>query len=288
MRLLKCRIKNEIVLQICKNLALAGIGALTLVDDSSCRDNLVNNFLACPRTTEKLDPLEACVNSLRDINPMVDISHHVCNPSSFISLENVEGSSLLILVGQSADAVNAADEICLKAGIPLIATCSSGFSGWAFANLHEHNYVVEIEEELKDGTYKKTSEKRALCSSSYTETNNFMLSLKARRKSPILPALNVVWRFEMEQGRPSNEKDVAVLQEALKGLVTAKDAAADSSLASLVQRKQDMPAINAILGGIVANDAVKVVTCKGEPAINQLFLYSLFDGAGWVEKASNS
>jgi molybdopterin/thiamine biosynthesis adenylyltransferase len=42
------------------------------------------------------------------------------------------------------------------------------------------------------------------------------------------------------------------------------------------------------MGGIAANDAVKIVTCKGEPAINQLFLYSLFDGAGWVEKAAQS
>lgn len=178
------------MLQICKNLALAGIGALTLVDDSSCRDDLVNNFLARPRTTEELAPLETCVNSLQDINPMIHISSHVCNPSTFISLENIEGSSLLILVGQTAEAVNAADEICSKAGVPLIATCSSGFAGWAFANLHEHKYVVEVEEELKDGTFKKTSEKRTLCSTSFKETNNFMLSMKARRKSPILPALN--------------------------------------------------------------------------------------------------
>jgi molybdopterin/thiamine biosynthesis adenylyltransferase len=91
----------------------------------------------------------------------------------------------------------------------------------------------------------------------------------------------------MEQGRCANEKDIAVLEEALKELDDTT-VAADSIIVSLVRRKQDMPAINAILGGIVANDAVKIVTCKGEPAINQLFLYSLFDGAGWVEKGAQS
>lgn len=45
-----------------------------------------------------------------------------------------------------------------------------------------------------------------------------------------------------------------------------------------------MPAINAVLGGVVANDVIKVVASKGEPLINNLFMYSLLDGAGWVER----
>jgi ubiquitin-like 1-activating enzyme E1 A len=43
-----------------------------------------------------------------------------------------------------------------------------------------------------------------------------------------------------------------------------------------------MPAINAVVGGILANDLLKAVSKKGEP-IHNLFMYSLADGVGSVE-----
>ena len=55
------------------------------------------------------------------------------------------------------------------------------------------------------------------------------------------------------------------------------------ALSSFLGQTEEMPAINAILGGVVANDVIKIVASKGEPIIHNLFLYSLFDGAGWVE-----
>ena len=58
----------------------------------------------------------------------------------------------------------------------------------------------------------------------------------------------------------------------------------DWALAAFVQHPQEMPAINAIVGGVVANDVIKITASKGEPIINNLFLYSLVDGGGWVEK----
>jgi ubiquitin-like 1-activating enzyme E1 A len=44
-----------------------------------------------------------------------------------------------------------------------------------------------------------------------------------------------------------------------------------------------MPAVNAVLGGIAANELVKAVTAKGEP-LNNFFFFSLTDGAGIVER----
>ena len=44
----------------------------------------------------------------------------------------------------------------------------------------------------------------------------------------------------------------------------------------------EMPAISAIVGGILANDVLKAVSKKGEP-IRNLFMYSLADGVGSIE-----
>lgn len=43
-----------------------------------------------------------------------------------------------------------------------------------------------------------------------------------------------------------------------------------------------MPAINAILGGFLANDLLKAVSKKGEP-VHNLFMYSLSTGVGSVD-----
>ena len=56
------------------------------------------------------------------------------------------------------------------------------------------------------------------------------------------------------------------------------------ALSSFLEQTEEMPAINAIVGGVVANDIIKIVAANGEPLINNMFLYSLLDGAGWVER----
>ena len=45
-----------------------------------------------------------------------------------------------------------------------------------------------------------------------------------------------------------------------------------------------LPAVNAICGGVLANETLKAVSHKGEP-INNFFLFALMDGAGIVQRA---
>lgn len=40
--------------------------------------------------------------------------------------------------------------------------------------------------------------------------------------------------------------------------------------------------VNAVLGGVLANEVLKAVSRRGEP-VNNLFLFCLTDGAGAVE-----
>lgn len=40
--------------------------------------------------------------------------------------------------------------------------------------------------------------------------------------------------------------------------------------------------MNAVLGGVLANEVLKAVSCRGEP-MNNFFFYSLLDGSGVVE-----
>ncbi len=44
-----------------------------------------------------------------------------------------------------------------------------------------------------------------------------------------------------------------------------------------------LPAVNAICGGVLANEMLKAVSHKGEP-INNFFFFALSDGAGVVQR----
>ena len=96
-------------------------------------------------------------------------------------------------------------------------------------------------------------------------------------------------QLEMEQRRGVAAADSAALHAARTALCTAEgldDGAVHlQALEAYAASSEEMPAISAIVGGVVANDLLKAVAGKGEPLVNNLFLYSLVDGTGWVERA---
>ena len=46
----------------------------------------------------------------------------------------------------------------------------------------------------------------------------------------------------------------------------------------------ELAPINAVIGGVLANEVLKLVSHKGEP-FNNFFFFTLSDGAGVVERA---
>lgn len=95
-------------------------------------------------------------------------------------------------------------------------------------------------------------------------------------------------RFERSEGRLALSSDYPVLEPALITLCKEEGHTGGSidgnALVSFLEQTEEMPALNAILGGVVANDTIKIVASKGEPIINNIFMYSLLEGGGWVER----
>ena len=53
-------------------------------------------------------------------------------------------------------------------------------------------------------------------------------------------------------------------------------------LEELVTGDAELPPVNAILGGVLANEILKVNSHKGEP-VNNFFFFSLMDNVGQIE-----
>ena len=126
-----------------KNIILAGVGSVTLVDDTPCSESPPGNFLV-PHDAKDKTVAEACVATLHEMNPLVSVNAVPGTPATFVTAATVSGYNIVILVGQSGAIVDAADVACRESNVPLIAACSRGLAGWAFANLHDHKFLVEV------------------------------------------------------------------------------------------------------------------------------------------------
>lgn len=64
--------------------------------------------------------------------------------------------------------------------------------------------------------------------------------------------------------------------------LVGEDVMPDEALAEYVLGVSELPPVNAILGGVLANEMLKAVSHKGEPICN-FFFFSLADNVGLVE-----
>lgn len=275
--------------EIVKNIALAGVGSIVLVDDRPLDKNDPTNFLVAEKVGPNITVAEASVASLKEMNPHIKISSLCRNVSRYITPKTVAGFHLVVLIGQPFHTVAQADAACKEAGVPFIAAGCHEQSGWVFSNLQNHHFDVESSKEQKNGTVLKTIEKHSIQGVPLREAVLALLPKRiVKRKSPFLFVFLAIAQFELEHNRKAEEDDIDLLMDTLIAACEKYGLSAEHAksfcLPEFIKYKNEFPATNAILGGCVANDIVKIVTRKGEPLINNLCLYSMLDGAGWVER----
>ena len=130
--------------QVAKNIVLAGVGSVVLVDDAPVGSHAPGNFLVHADAETDLTVAEASVATLQDMNPLVKVSSLPGAASTFVTPDSLAGFNVLVLVGQPAGVIERADGACAEAGVAFYAAVSRGIFGWVFANLHQHSYAVEV------------------------------------------------------------------------------------------------------------------------------------------------
>ncbi|KAI7844210.1 hypothetical protein COHA_002344 [Chlorella ohadii] len=276
--------------RVAKNIVLAGVGSVALVDDTPCSLRPPSNFLVPADAPAGTTVAEASAATLAEMNPYVKVSVLPGTPVAALAPENLRQADLLLLCGQDASVIAQADALCREDGVAFFAGVCRGMFGWAFADLGEHTYVWEKVEERQDGSSSKTVEERTLSFPSWAAATSCSLQgASIKRLSKLYLLLRVCAKFEQQQERGPTAED----SEALAALAAdvCREAGIDPAalpadqLAAYAAVEEDMPAINAVVGGVVANEVIKAVGRKGEPAVNNFFLFSLADGGqGSVER----
>ncbi|TAQ89730.1 hypothetical protein B7494_g1934 [Chlorociboria aeruginascens] len=294
--------------EIAKNLVLAGIHSITIVDHEFVTEGDLGAQFFLSDADVGTNRAEAAAPQMRKLNPRVKVivdaeDIRVKGPSYFQAFDIVIATDL---DPNTLNLINTATRVNHK---PFYAAGVHGIYGFIFSDLIQHEYVVEREKSNRPTLLQAETRTRSVVDVKIKQENNktielvtkcelystwFLASdaanlpadyLKSRRRlkavTPILSCLRALWEFlQLQQGRmPSTKEDLQLFTK----LATQKHKALglpDETLRSETLRKflqnlgSEIAPVTAILGGQLAQDVINVLGCRQQPIQNMV----LFDG----------
>ena len=298
--------------EIAKNLVLAGIGRLTIIDHAQASEADRGAQFLLPSSPEIMgqNRAEACLPNLQNLNPRVNIS---CDTTDVRSKDSSFFKPFGIIIATDIwdpRTLNTINTAARDQGIPFYAAAAHGLYGYIFADLVEHEFVVEREASNKV-TAPGTNESRTCTVTNVQRKRNdsgknvemvtfhevyssFVLSNmsklpeetyrrrnRLRAVSPALPCLRALFDFCEKNNRLPNMKIMEDIQQ-FTALSTAKKNAlllpeelkSEFLRAFLQGVGTEVTPTTAILGGQVAQDVINVLGGSQQPIQNVL----IFDG----------
>ncbi|OEL22866.1 Xylulose kinase [Dichanthelium oligosanthes] len=256
-----------------------GVGSLSLMDDHMVtQDDLNVNFL------NPLDEsiyggrsrAEVCCESLKDFNPMVRVSDEKGDPS-LIDGEFLDRFDIVVVSGASLKT-----KLWVVFQVLLVTfSCLKGRDTKNSASCLHFCF------QKKPG---RETEQQELTYPSLQEAISVPWNNLPRKMTELYFAMRVLENYELSEGRSPGE---TTLSDTPAVLARMKDMCDKMSLheskipSALVERllaagKKEHPPVCAILGGILGQEVIKSISCKGDP-IKNFFYFDAADGKGVIE-----
>lgn len=296
--------------EIAKNLALAGIGFLTIVDHENVTEaDLGAQFLVSQEEGHVgTNRAQAALPAIQRLNPRVsvyvDTGDVRLKTASYFAMFD-----MVIATDLDPDALNIINTATRLNMRPFYAAGTHGLYGFIFADLIEHQFTFEREKsnvatELKAETrtriifdiqHKKENGKNMEVVSKKEFYSTWLLAsdgaflpeefTKSKRRlkavSPALSCLRALWHFQAQfAGRtPANKDDLktftSIAMQKHKDLSLPTETLNSEFLRSFLQNIGcEIAPVTAILGGQLAQDVINVLGQTQQPIQNTL----IFDG----------
>ncbi|KFX88522.1 hypothetical protein V495_02596 [Pseudogymnoascus sp. VKM F-4514 (FW-929)] len=294
--------------EIAKNLVLAGINSLTIIDHAIITERDLGAQFFISETDIGKNRAEAAAPQIRNLNPRVNVivdtdDISIKGPGYFQNYDIVVATDLL---PDTLNLINTATRVNNK---PFYAAGVQGLYGFIFADLIQHDYVIEREKGNRETLLQPETRTRSVIDAKTKKEGGKLIEMvtkrevystwflasdtaplpqdytKSRRRlkavTPILSCFRALWEFQqIYDGRfPSNHADIA----AFTTLATSKHRAlglptetlrAEVLRSFLQNLGGEIAPVTAVLGGQVAQDVINVLGQRQQPIQNLV----LFDG----------
>ncbi|CAO2141718.1 unnamed protein product [Urochloa humidicola] len=277
---------NGTTIEFCKNIVLAGVGSLSLMDDHMVtEDDLNANFLIPPDESiyGGISRAEVCCESLKDFNPMVRVSIEKGDPS-LIDGEFLDKFDIVVVSSASLKTKLFINDNCRKRSkhIAFYTIDCKDSCGEIFVDLQKHSYIQK-----KPGG---ETEQQELTYCSLQEAISVPWNNLPKRTAKLYFAMRVLENYELSEGRTPGEttlSDIPAVLARRKDMCDKMSLSESQIPSALLERllaagKKEHPPVCAILGGILGQEVIKSISCKGDP-IKNFFYFDAADGKGVIE-----
>ncbi|KAI9661666.1 MAG: hypothetical protein M1821_008904 [Bathelium mastoideum] len=293
--------------EIAKNLVLAGIRSITLVDhEVVTQDDLGSQFLVSEADVGQ-NRAEAAAIQIRKLNPRVAV-HTITDDIMLQGPEFYQAFNLVIATCQNYQVLSTINAATRLASRPFYATGMHGFYGYVFADLIQHDYVIEREKGNRDTVLGAESATRSVLSAATKTENGKIIEMvtkrelysplllantsplpldivasprKLRQVTPLLTCFRALWDFQNAAQRLPTHSHAdlqlftTLATEKHKELTLPTETLRSEFLRSFLQNLgSELVPVSAFLGGQVVQDVINVLGQREQPLQN----FSLFDG----------
>jgi len=285
--------------EVTKNLVLAGIKSITLLDHQTVTEvDAVANFLA-PSDSIGKNIAEASQERAQTLNPMVTVLVDSDNlkdkPDAFFAAFDV----VVIARCSSQDLLVHINDLCRRRNTLFYAGAVHGMFGYMFVDLNEHNYVEEIKESTEvvvNGEKTKVEETKMvkktepfvpLRSALDVDWTSATYCKRLRRTNVGYFIMQVLLEFHATHQRlPSHTSR----DEDIHALLSIKHAMFEKMAVPQEKLGDDFPQmlfgqlspVCAIVGGEIGAEVIKAVSGRDPPHNNFFFYSPLEEGSGSV------
>lgn len=283
---------NGLGAEVAKNLVLAGVKAVTLLDDKTVSSADFSSQFMVTREDIGKNRAHSSKAYTQELNPMVQVTSDARQLTEQ-SKDFFRNFDIVCCTETSTtEALVRVNTICREIGVKFFCGHVWGLHGYFFSDLIEHSYTQEvILPPLKSPGASPSPAKKARIEDDVTpvvrKTMTFVplsraLQVKAgksgtgldKRTSPMFLWLHVLLRFhERKKVVPSSaDKDVLLeLRDEVAGDLDVDKERINDALFEDISGQ--IGATCAILGGVLAQEIIKVASCKDVP-IRNFFLFN--------------
>ncbi|KAM9317538.1 SUMO-activating enzyme subunit 1 [Pholidichthys leucotaenia] len=285
--------------EVAKNLILSGVKGFTLLDHEQVTEETCRTHFLVPSTAQGQNRAQACVERAQNLNPMVEVhadpDRVEDKPDNFFLQFDA-----VILTRCSKDLMVRVDQLCSQHNIKVFCGDVYGYYGYIFCNLgQEHNYVEEKPKVVKPSVDSNSGPEAKKAKVDPNETTMVKKTVsfctlkealevdwtseKAKaglKRTPVdYFQLQVLLKFRTDKGRDpdpqSYPEDSQLLRQirddVLEALALTPDLVGDEFISYCFS---EMPAVCAVVGGVLGQEVVKALSQRDAPHRNFFF----FDG----------
>jgi ubiquitin-like 1-activating enzyme E1 A len=281
---------TQLAAEVTKNFVLAGVGNVTLIDDTASSD-LPTTFLSMHDVkVSGGSAAHVFAAGLQEMNPMIKVVAMPGSSSALPKKELIEQFHLVLCFGQNCRFLADVNDLCRDSGVKFMCAASRGGIVWSFSDLLLHSCSQSIDQ--SNDVPKRQLKLEYIAMRKCVKTPWLSMPRHDQRQvNGFLGPWTIIAAMEIMQGREMAVEDLPDVLE--KGEAVVKELQCPDKFWDQAAVKQyfsglrELAPANAIAGGFIANDVVRCVSEAGLPSYNVLF-YSIVNNVAQVHNLASS